>query len=100
MNFIVFHTGVVTLYPYNLPIQLLAETGTIGFILVYSVFSVFFYNCIILVFEKNLSRSLGLANTINYNHNLWLLFHQVTFFKLNGFIYFLPFAIYLIYYKN
>ena len=90
-------------HPHNLPIQLLAETGTIGFILVYSVFSVFLYNCIILVFEKKFDfRSLGLfsiQSTIIIN--LWPFISSGNFFlSWNGFIYFLPFAIYLIYYKN
>lgn len=90
-------------HPHNIPLQVLSETGLFGFLFVYMVFFIFLSKSIKFIKEKSFNyRSLGLYSIqSSIIINLWPIITSGNFFlSWNGFIYFLPFAIYILYDKR
>ena len=90
-------------HPHNIPIQLLAETGILSFLIFYSVFIYFLIKSVILIKEKKLNNfSLGIysiqCSIIIY---FWPIMISGNFFlSWYGFIFYLPIGMYLMYIKE
>ena len=90
-------------HPHNIPIQLLAETGILSFLIFYSVFIYFLIKSVILIKEKKFNNfSLGIysiqCSIIIY---FWPIMISGNFFlSWYGFIFYLPIGMYLMYIKE
>lgn len=87
-------------HPHNTPLQLLAETGIIGFIFVYGIFCYFIYKLFYLSRLNFNLKLFGIYSIIcSIIMNLWPLIPSGNFFlSWYGIIYYLPIGLYLAYY--
>ena len=89
-------------HPHNIPLQLASETGILGIIIVYSVFIFFVYRVICEIFVNNFQfQTLGIFSIkLAFIMNIWPLITSGNFFlSWNGYIFFLPCALYIYYSK-
>lgn len=87
-------------HPHNIPLQLASETGILGIIIVYSVFIFFVYRVICEIFVNNFQfQTLGIFSIkLAFIMNIWPLITSGNFFlSWNGYIFFLPCALYIYY---
>lgn len=89
-------------HPHNIPLQLLSETGILGFLCVYFVFFHFLLKLYALTKKKFDTNILGLYSIIcSIILNLWPILPSGNFFlSWYGILFYLPLALYLMYLKK
>ena len=87
-------------HPHSTTFQVLAETGILGFIAVFSVLGYFVYNIVILIFSKKYSQNTFGKYSLQCSIIIYLFPFMITgnfFLSWYGFIYYLPISLFMVY---
>ena len=90
-------------HPHNVTLQILSETGLIGFFFVYSVFLFFFYEILKDIFSKKFSLQMVGIYSLKLAIIIYLFPLMISgnfFLSWYGFIYYLPISLIYVFRKN